>query len=255
MQDREHKKMEKKRTSLSDDPLPNEHEHEHEPHDYFSIGQEGMANPFDKIIQGVKKLGNDASKAMDPLKEIVDFVNTIKRAFESIPKRVDNFNKAFKTVGHGIEKEFESIGESLHIGVTDVFSLIGAAGECSKKFIVNLNTCILWYLVNLISDIMYGIFIELPIFTLKFFFEVDVSEYWNDFRTIIQDIDTMFINETSFSFLHFPESIIQKCYSCDISREINKLQVDFETTIPNIMNEPNEIFKKAKSEFDVVFRK
>jgi hypothetical protein len=264
-----HKKMEKERLRFSDQV---HHDSSDDIQESFSIGnfyfdtsslsssyigQEAF-NPFDQIGKGIKNIGNkmkgDLSKAMDPLKEIVDFVNKIKKAFESIPQRVDKLNRAFKSVGYGIEKEFESIGKSIHIGVTDVFSLIGAAGECGKKFVQNFNTCIFWYLLNLLCDILYGIFVELPIFILRHFFGVDVSEFMNDISSFIRDTDELFKEQTSFHFLHFPVFVIDKCYSCDISGQINKLHVDFNETIPNIMNEPNQIFQRAKSEFNDVLK-
>lgn len=246
-----HVALEKERLKFSDAVYEYSSEDDLSDHgqESFSIGKLN----FGDVGNIGKDIGKAMDKAKDPLKEITDFINKIKKAFESIPDRVNKFNRAFKTVGYGIEKEFESIGKSLHIGVSDVFNLIGAAGECGKKFVLNLNSCILWYLMNMTYDILYGIFIELPVFTLRYFFGFDVSGYLKDISSLLNYLDAMFIEQTTFSFLHFPDHVIQKCYSCDIGGQIRRLQTDFETTIPNIMNEPNQIFQKAKSEFNEVF--
>jgi hypothetical protein len=185
----------------------------------------------------------------DPLKPLIDFVKQVKGAFDALPRRVNNLNKAFKYVGDGIEKEFTNIGKSLTIGYNDLNNLAEGVGKCTIKFTSNLRHCILWYLLDVVGTVTYTIIVTFPLYIFRMFLHIDLQRYVNDVHKLVNYIDKCFTQTTKVSFLHFPKNITSNCYECSVNDEINQLRYDFEKVIPDLMNEPNRIFENAAHEF------
>lgn len=209
--------------------------------------------PFIDKIKNAFSKGNMEKTFADPLKPLIDFVKDIKQAFESLPKRVDKLNRAFKFVGEGIEKEFTNIGKSLNIGYNDLNNLAEGIGKCTIKFTSNLRHCILWYVLDLVGTVTYNTIVVFPLYLFKMILHIDLQKYVNEIHKFITYIDKCFVKTTKLSFLHFPKNITSNCYECSVNDEINQLKYDFEKVIPNLMNEPNKIFESAKQEFQSIF--
>jgi hypothetical protein len=202
----------------------------------------------------IANIGGEIEKALTkPFRPLIEFVERVTEAFDKIPDRVRNFDRAFKLVGDGIEKEFENIGKSLNLGVNDVFDLVGAAGQCGIKFMTNLRSCSMWYIMDGLGAIIYAIFVELPLFVIKQLFDVDLHYYVTTLRDALRDMDDEIFKLTSYHVIHFPEDVIRDCYECDISAQVKKLKTDFNSVIPDLMNEPNAIFGEARDKFRSVF--
>jgi hypothetical protein len=199
-------------------------------------------------------IGGEIRRAFEaPIRPIQEFVERITNAFNKIPERVQNFDRAFKLVGEGVEKEFINLGKTLDLGARDVFNLVGAAGECGLKFVTNLRGCAMWYIMDGLGATVYAIFVELPLFVVQQIFDLDLHSYVRDLKDALREMDDEIFNLTSYHVIHFPEDVIRDCYTCDISGQVNKLKSDFETVIPELMNEPNKIFQDASTEFKAVF--
>jgi hypothetical protein len=207
------------------------------------------------IKKTLEKPINDIKDAiMKPINEIANIVNTIDEAFKSIPKRARMFRHAFENVGEGIKLEFINIGESLDIGFKDIFSFIRAAGDCGVKYVTNLRSCMIWYILDLIGTTIYNIFVVLPVFIVKFITGFNLQPYVDLVHKYIDILDSYFKYFTcGDSFLHFPPWVIKLCYSCDLEREIKKIDRDWNETIPKLLNEPAGVFDFAGKQFKNVF--
>jgi hypothetical protein len=207
------------------------------------------------IKKTFEKPVNDIKDAiMKPINEIANIVNTIDEAFKSIPKRAKMFRHAFENVGEGIKLEFINIGESLDIGFKDIFSFIRAAGDCGVKYVTNLRSCMIWYILDLIGTTIYNIFVVLPVFIVKFITGFNLQPYVDLVHKYIDILDSYFKYFTcGDSFLHFPPWVIKLCYSCDLEREIKKIDRDWNETIPKLLNEPAGVFDFAGKQFKNVF--
>ena len=51
----------------------------------------------------------------------------------------------------------------------------------------------------------------------------------------------------------YPDWVIEKCYTCQFQDKVDKVNVDWNQTIPDLMNAPNKIFKQAGDDFKSVF--
>lgn len=212
----------------------------------FSV--KGIKDTFDKPVNDIK----DA--IMKPINEIIDIVKSIDDAFKSIPERARMFRHAFENVGEGIKLEFINIGESLDIGFKDIFSFIRAAGDCGVKYVTNLRSCMIWYILDLIGTTIYNIFVVLPVFIVKFITGFNLQPYVDLVHKYIDILDSYFKYFTcGDSFLHFPPWVIKLCYSCDLEREIKKIDRDWNETIPKLLNEPAGVFDFAGKQFKNVF--
>ena len=237
--------------------------------DYYGSGGVDEGFKIGKVNFGkIKDIGKDIGKIKDvgggiggeieraikkPIQPLIDFVERVKKVFDGLQDREDNLNIAFELVGRGIETEFESIGKSFKLGFLDIFYLVGAAGECGIKFARNLRSCILWYLMDAIGSLVYAVFVELPLFVVNELFGVHLRSYVDDLNDALREMDDEIYNLTGYSVMHFPQDVIEKCYSCDVSGQVNKLKDDFEKVIPGYMNEPNQIFLEARDKFVAVF--
>jgi hypothetical protein len=213
------------------------------------IKQEG----FTPIIEGLD-IGRSIRDAFTkPFKPLIDFFNKLKDAFKSFPGRIKAFGDAFKFFGEGIRLEFINLGKSLKTGFEDIFDVVGTLGKCSIKTLTNFRYCIMWYICDWIGHTLYAIIIELPVFMIKYIFNIDLQEQVNNCHCLLEECDKMIFQCTGFHIIHYPGWVIEKCYSCDYQKKINKINLDFTKTIPAWLNEPTQKFIKAKDSFKKTF--
>jgi hypothetical protein len=209
------------------------------------------------IKDAVDKPLNDIKDAiMGPINKIGDIIKDIDEAFKSIPKRARMFRNAFENVDRGIRLEFINLGKSLDLGFNDIFSVIRVAGNCGIRYIKNLRTCMIWYVLDLIGTTIYNIFVVLPVFLVKFITGFNAQPYVDEVHKYINMIDSYFQYFTcGDSFLHFPPWVIKLCYSCSIESEVKKVEHDWGEVIPKLLNEPAGVFDHSGKQFKNVFEK
>jgi hypothetical protein len=221
--------------------------------------QEGMSDPIgDKIKDAFERPFNDMKDAITkPFNDIKEFMDKIGRFFESIPRRINDFIGAFREVGDGINLEFVNLGKSLDLGLLDVFNVVGRAATCGIDMIKNFRNCILYYLLDWIGKMMYGVFVEFPVFIIKMVSggKVDLKPIVVDkIVNIFKKLDKMLHKSTGVHFMHFPDSVLNMCYYCSFDKEVAQLTHDWTDTIPNLLNEPAQKFTNAKHKFESVFQ-
>ena len=205
------------------------------------------------IVEGLD-IARDIVKAFTkPFQPLIDFFNKLKDAFESLPGRINKFGNAFKGFGKGVELEFVNIGKSLDLGFSDIFNVIGTIGGCGIKSLTNLRSCMIWYIMDCIGTTIYAIFVELPVFIVKFVIGYNIQPYVDKIHCMIETIDAIIFDFTCYHIIHYPDWVIEKCYTCQFQDKVDKVNVDWNQTIPDLMNAPNKIFKQAGDDFKSVF--
>jgi hypothetical protein len=205
--------------------------------------------PFKKLKDELEKPINDVKDAfMDPINKIISFVERVKTQFEKIP---------FKKVDQGIKLEFVNIGLSLKKGFEDVFDLVGTVGNCGINTIKNIRTCMIWYIIDLIGSTLYNIIIVLPIFIVRNVIGFDLQPFVDMIHTYIEKLDSylQYFTCSKDKFFHFPKWVIKLCYTCEFDSQIKAIKNDWTQTIPNLMEEPNKLFREAGDDFRAVWEK
>jgi hypothetical protein len=94
---------------------------------------------------------------------------------------------------------------------------------CAFKMLVNIPNCFLWYGLQIAGKILYLPFrltffvLDLLLIAMSVGFSIQrlVDQGW----FFMDDIDHMLYDSGSgFHFLHYPDEINERCYSCDIGK-------------------------------------
>lgn len=208
---------------------------------------------FTPIREGLDIGGSIIRALQKPFQPLIDFFNDLIEAFKSIPKRVAAFGDAFKDVGDGIKLEFVNLGKGIDLGFNDFFNVVGILGQCGIKSLKNFRSCIMWYILDWIGTTLYAVFVELPVFVIKKFSGIDLQPYVDMIICFIKEIDAVCFEYTCYHFIHFPDWVIEDCYSCKFEESVAKLSLDWNETIPNLLNEPKRKFKSAERNFKKTF--
>ena len=188
-----------------------------------------------KVEKAVVDIGEDIHDGLkyalkvtieDPIKELTDGIDAMIENFIRIicfmkktPRRFRNFFVAYQRVMEGVFEEVVAFGQALEMGFDSVAALVyyfsvyvGSYLTCGVKFISNIFTCLPYYILEIIGQILY-----LPIrllLWLLFLAQVDLypaeKNAWYGLK-IINDFLRPIIG---FHIIHFPERIRKNCYTC-----------------------------------------
>jgi hypothetical protein len=208
--------------------------------------EKGLKNTFEKPLHKVR----DALKG--PLDEMLNFFRDVKRAFLSIPIRARAFKIAFNQVGEGIKLEFDNLGKSLKLGFDDVFDLIDTVGKCGIKTIENFRICVIWYIMDLVGATLYSIIVVLPVFITFMITGFNLQPYVDEVNKSVSYIDSLFFNFTCFHIFKFPQWVIDACYTCEFKDKVNKINIDWKKTIPDLLQAPISKFIDSGNSFKAV---
>lgn len=238
-------------------------------------GLAGIKINFDAIIKPIKdgfnKMIDDMTKGIrkviDP---IVNLFKEIQHQFDVLPRRFqglrDGFDKSFK----GIEFGIKNFGVALGTSAYDTLLVPAHAGwmsieylMCGFKVMTNLPTCILAYALDLVYYTIV-FFLESIIGAIDLFLntkQVFGFTFREKYRSLwdilgLEQIDKMVYDLTGFHVFHYPDSIQQKCYSCQptvtpsvILKDAERVNYDFYEMWPRMMNEPQDYFRQSRDRF------
>ena len=212
-----------------------------------------LKNVGNKIKDGLKNAGDEITNALlKPFKPLIETFKKVDEFFKSIPCRIRHFNGGFKEIGMGLKSQFDNLGKSLKLGFSDIFSLIGTLGTCGIHFLKNLGNCIFYYILEMIGHIIYTIMFVFPMYVIKSITGIDMMSFVNQLWKMLYYLDNLIHSVTSMHFMHYPDSIIKQCYTCDFMGKVNKINKDWKYTIPKLLNEPIIHFKKSGIHFKKV---
>lgn len=216
--------------------------------------RDAFERPFRPVIDFVNNFPKTLAKPFEPL---LEFINKVKRTFIEIGNRIQLLKTSFDEVGKAIELQFVNLGKTIKTEMDDVGDLIKGGANCGVHFVTNFRSCLIYYGIDFLLHLLYSIFWLFPIWLVETISGFSLQPYVGYLLNMIHYINDIFKSITGYSFLNFPPSVIEKCYSCknvNFNKLVEKIQYDNYVTFPKWMNEPKQLFNKAGSDFKNVFR-
>lgn len=183
---------------------------------------------------------------LKPIMDIINAIEKVKTFFEDVKQGFEKFAK-------GVEKEFVNLGKSLKLGFSDVFNVVGAFGWCGINTITNIRSCILWYIIDLISTTLYNIIVRLPVFTVRMITGFNLQPFVDIVHCYLEYIDSIFLNLTCYHIFHFQDWVMALCYTCNYEKRVSDLHYDWKVKIPELLNEPVRLFDESGRHFKNAF--
>ena len=145
----------------------------------------------------------------------------------NIAKRGKTIATGFKQASMGIVELIKNIalltaitGLDTILFFIELFIYLFKLLLCSITLITNFPKCIPFYLIDVLIFIMIIIivsplFVIDVIFMVKYFIGISCVEAFLLFLSILEEIDKYIYSLFSIHIIHYPDSIIKRCYSCD----------------------------------------
>jgi hypothetical protein len=187
----------------------------------------------DPISKGFKKLGKELNKYI--AKPINDNVGKpMKSGFKKVGsgfKKVGSgfktfgkiLGKGFKTFGKLIVKGFRSLGGFFKIAAKyllrvfifmwNIFVWISGWVVCGFNKILKLPECFLWYFLEFIGFVVYLPF-RILFALIDYILYPGFNKIVYDFWCFLYRLDGSVKTTTGYSFMHYPDEIIETCYKC-----------------------------------------
>ena len=90
---------------------------------------------------------------------------------------------------------------------TQFFKAIGSYIKCSLEKVKNLPGCMPWYMLQIFGKCLY-----LPVIFFVWLFKLQKIE--RDFWNAMESMDKAIFDIFGFHVIHYPQSVINKCYKC-----------------------------------------
>jgi len=87
------------------------------------------------------------------------------------------------------------------------FKAIGSYIKCSLEKVKNLPGCMPWYMLQIFGKCLY-----LPVIFFVWLFKLQKIE--RDFWNAMESMDKAIFDIFGFHVIHYPQSVINKCYKC-----------------------------------------
>jgi predicted PurR-regulated permease PerM len=144
----------------------------------------------------------------------------IRRRKKSI--KVDKKTSRVYRENFNIGNAFKSLGNKISKGITDkilgpikrgfakflqFFKAIGSYIKCSFAKVKNLPGCMPWYMLQVFGKCLY-----LPVIFFVWLFKLQKIE--RDFWNAMESMDKAIFDIFGFHVIHYPQSVINKCYKC-----------------------------------------
>lgn len=215
--------------------------------------------------------------------KLTDFLHkmdTIKKGFQSLPKRFQYIQKGFGEAGNGIGSMFTNLGQSFKLGSLSINKLFEAIGDflefnanCFAYFMQNMDTCIIFYLIDFIARIIYLI-VPAFVYLLRITTTINIQNQVDDAFRLIRFMDDQFHSFTGVYLARFPDSVRNKCYKCHHGGKVQTINDGVNTikhrarmvnytfnetrgtgndSIPRLMKKMNRSFSKSRDYFAAAF--
>jgi hypothetical protein len=134
---------------------------------------------------------------------------------------------------------------------TELFIYLFKLIICSVTMIQKFPKCIVFYLIEVLMFIaivlvISPLFVIDIIFMVKHFIGISCVESFLLFLSILEDIDKMIYSFFSVHIIHYPESIINRCYKCDAMGDTTSFKNAFRNLFGDIFIDiPNGVATPA----------
>jgi len=196
--------------------------------------------PINKLVNGIDQaidwITNFEKNVLDPItggfQGLYDYIISLKDRFRKLGNGIVDLFKAFGN-------SFVTIGNAVYTIGNDIGSLIYGGGRCLVHFGGNFRSCLIFWLLDLVTELLYSLFVLLPVYIFDALVpSLDLNLRLQDVKGWINDVDDILIDIIGYSCIHYPKSIINDCYMCG--------EVDFQRKV----RELNEDTNKINSSFD-----
>lgn len=122
---------------------------------------------------------------------------------------------------------------------------------CSVTMITNFPKCVIFYLIDVllffaIVIVISPLFVVDVIFMVKYFIGISCVEAFLLFLSILEEIDKMIYSMFSIHIIHYPTSVINRCYKCDAMGDTTSFNNALRTLFGDIFIDiPNGIASPA----------
>lgn len=151
----------------------------------------------------------------DFFKKIPAFFEWVGNFFTEVEDFFASLGTGFPNMGKGIKNHAEvgarEIGDGFRNGAINLAIILDCAFD---KFGKAFYGCTLYYIIDLIYGIIYGLCIELPHVLVKAITGVDLGFVGDIITPIISFLDDMAYSLSGFHIDRWPDSVQSKCYKC-----------------------------------------
>ena len=182
----------------------------------------------------------------------------------TFPDHILSFGYGFIKLSIGVIHLFEGVITQLMAIFKDSMQLVSDIANCNLTWMGNLRICFLWYCLEMFVYVAIILLFWIPIYILRvltfnrvdlnplflrFFGCSDTNPYYRmrdlDGNICKQDgffekLDQKVNAQFKFHFMHFPDSVCQTCYSCNIVGDIGSLAYDLTLGLLEVIIQPME---------------
>jgi len=192
---------------------------------------QAVKNFFNQIKDGI---GGVISKIEDGFRKVDDVIHIV----DGIVTAINDAGRRFTYLGNGLATFFRALGFSFQTmfyeGVptigNDLASVIYGGGVCTVHFANNFRSCLIYWLVDLVAEVLYSLFVLLPFYIFDAMFpSLELTSWMDEFKLWMNYVDELLTDMLGFSCFHYPESVINDCYKCkqvDFPRKVRELKED-----------------------------
>jgi hypothetical protein len=124
----------------------------------------------------------------------------VNKAMSQVYRENFNIGSFIKDkIGGPITRGFTKIG--------NFFKALGSYIKCSFAKVKNLPNCMPWYMLQVFGKCLY-----LPV--IFFVWLLKLQKIERDTWDILESIDRFVFEQFGFHIIHYPESIVNRCYKC-----------------------------------------
>lgn len=202
---------------------------------------------FENLINKyvIDPITNEFNNIVNKLRKVADFIIEIKTRFIKLGDSIVQF-------GTAIGDTFVTIFEAIQTEAVNIGNLIYGGGKCLVHFTENFRSCFIYWILDAIGELIYSLFVLLPIWFIEAITGLNIMYYLDKLKDIIEYIDSVIFKNLKFSFIHYPQSILNDCYLCNgvdfnkmvttlnddnskIRGSFQKLEADYETAAANFI--------------------
>ena len=249
--------------------------------DGFNALGRALKDEFVAIGNSLSYMGTDFANIMSGLGTVPPFLGAALKAEAANVKEIaDLSNEGIKGWFDAIPTAFDPylVDSKNHDGVFDrTTRYIRMYSNCGSKFSTNFLQCLIFYIIDVIGNILYIVFVVFPTWIVLVTTKVDITCYYDKFFDAVECIDELWFGMFGFHPFHYTEGIMNMCYYCDgiphkgpddriadpppkmpefsppnfptaISDAGNKIYNDYHTTIPQRMGAVGRFIGNGRNE-------
>ena len=246
--------------------------------DFFNGLPQLISNGMKKHI--ISPMEDFFKNLIKPLMQFIDEINDFFT--KEIPEFFNDIKLAFDSIGEGLKSEIVDLGKGIGKGFDDIFTFIGlfryifsyinnffttyigSRMECGVDKIANIRHCSFYYFLDLLGYTLYLIIFKFPVWLIKIVTGQDLQPAVDKCFEAIDCFDDFIYGLWGYHIIHYSDETMDKCYLCknlhDIPTfptkifddQITKIKTDFDS-IPRTLKQDLGKFNDAAGYLKAAF--